>query len=103
MEEHQVVSEPDISTYIIFFVTDRIQANEMKVECYPTEMMIADFYTKPLQGKLFRLFRNLILNLREEDMRNITLLEKLTKMKSKDGRCRTRDSSRISTVVCCRR
>ena len=24
--------------------------------------MVADFYTKPLQGKLFRMFRNLILN-----------------------------------------
>ena len=34
--------------------------------------MIAYFYTKPLQGKMFRLFRNLILNLREEDIRNIT-------------------------------
>ena len=44
----------------------------MKVDYFPTEMMIADFYTKPLQGKLFRLFRNLILNLREEDIRNIT-------------------------------
>ena len=26
-------------------------------------MLIADFYTKPLQGRLFRLFRNLILNI----------------------------------------
>ena len=50
MKEHQVVSEPDTSTYIIFFVTDRIQANEMKVEYFPTEMMIAYFYTKPFQG-----------------------------------------------------
>ena len=39
-----------------FFVTDRIQANEMKVEYCPTQMMIAEFYTKPLQGKMFRLF-----------------------------------------------
>ena len=45
--------------------------------------MIVDFYTKALQGKLFRLFQNLILNLREEDIRNITLLEKHTKMEAK--------------------
>ena len=45
-------------------------------------MMIAYFYTKPLQGKMFRLFRNLILNLREEDIRNITLSEKVTKMEA---------------------
>ena len=39
-----------------FFVTDRIQANETKVEYCPMEMTIADFYMKPLQVKLFRLF-----------------------------------------------
>ena len=64
-----------------FFVTDRIQSNEMKVEYCPTEMMIVDFYTKPLQGKLLRLFQNLILHLLEEYIRNIKLSEKLTKMK----------------------
>ena len=26
-------------------------------------MLIADFYTKPLQGRIFRLFRNLIMNI----------------------------------------
>ena len=88
-----MVSKPDTSTYVIFFVTDRIEANEMKVEYCPTKMMIADFYTKPLQGKLFRLFRNLILNLREEDIRNITLSEKLTKMEAK-----TEDANRAIAV-----
>ena len=52
-------------------------------------MMIADFYTKPLQGKLFRLFRNLI----QEDIRNITLSEKLTKMEAK-----TEDADRAIAV-----
>ena len=52
----------------------------MKVEYCPTEMMIAELYMKPLQGEMFRLFRNLILNVCEEDIRNITLLEKLTQM-----------------------
>ena len=66
-----------------FFVTDRIPANEMKVDYCPTEMMIVDLYMKPLQGKLFRLFRNLILNLHEEDIRNITLSEKLTQIETK--------------------
>jgi len=27
----------------------------------PTEKMVADFFTKPLQGKLFRYFRDFIL------------------------------------------
>ena len=76
-----------------FFVTDRIQANKMKVEYCPTEMMIADIYTKPLQGKLFRLFQNLILNLREEYIQNITLSEKLTQMETK-----TEDADRAIAV-----
>ena len=33
-------------------------------------MLVADFYTKPLQGKLFRLFRNLILNIKDSPTRN---------------------------------
>ena len=76
-----------------FFVTDDIQANEMKVEYCTTEIMIADFYTKPLQGKLFRLFRNLVLNLCKEDIQNITLLEKLTKMETN-----TEDSDRAIAI-----
>ena len=36
-----------------FFVKDRIDKEEFKVEHCPTEKMIAIFFTKPLQGKLF--------------------------------------------------
>eukprot|EP00957_Ditylum_brightwellii_P192784 14679161-Ditylum_brightwellii.AAC.1 len=46
-----------------FFVTDLIAAGELTVDYCPTNMMVADFYTKPLQGKLFRIFRNRVLNL----------------------------------------
>ena len=65
----------------------------MKVEYFPTETMITDFYMKPLQGKLFSFSRNLILNLGEEDIRNITLSEKLTKMETK-----TEDNDRVIAV-----
>ena len=55
-----------------FFVTDRIRGNEMKAEYCPTEIMVAYFYNKPLQGKLFWLFGDMILNLNDEDVQNIT-------------------------------
>jgi hypothetical protein len=45
-----------------FFVTDRIAANEVSVEYCPTGEMIADYFTKPLQGTLFRKFRDQIMN-----------------------------------------
>jgi hypothetical protein len=33
----------------------------MKIVHCPTEIMLADFYTKPLQGALFRKFRDVVL------------------------------------------
>jgi hypothetical protein len=44
-----------------FFVTDRIAAGELNVEYCPTLDMIRDYFTRPLQGSLFRKFRNTIL------------------------------------------
>ena len=46
-----------------YFITDRIANGDVRVEHCPTDRLIADFYTKPLQGHLFRLFHSLILNL----------------------------------------
>ena len=45
-----------------FFITDRIKAGEVKVEHCPSKDMIADFFTKPLQGQLFYKLRALIMN-----------------------------------------
>jgi hypothetical protein len=45
-----------------FFVTDRVKNGEMRIEYCPTEEMVADFFTKPLQGSLFRKLRGMILN-----------------------------------------
>jgi hypothetical protein len=45
-----------------FFVTDRVQAKELTVEYCPTDDMLADMFTKPLQGSKFRHFRDAVLN-----------------------------------------
>ena len=45
-----------------FFVADRIASKEVKVEYCPTGDMIADYFTKPLQGSLFKKFRDFIMN-----------------------------------------
>ena len=44
-----------------FFVTDRIAKGDVSIDWCPTEDMTADFWTKPLQGALFRRFRDLIM------------------------------------------
>jgi hypothetical protein len=45
-----------------FFITDCIEKGEVKVEYCPTEDMLADIFTKPLQGNAFYKFRNAVLN-----------------------------------------
>jgi hypothetical protein len=47
-----------------FFVADRVASGEVKIEYCPTAQMLAgDYFTKPLQGNLFRTMRNLIMNI----------------------------------------
>ena len=51
-----------------YFVKDRIKAGDINVKYCPTEIMIVDFNTKPLKGKLFRITRNLIMHIGDEDI-----------------------------------
>jgi hypothetical protein len=49
-----------------FFVTDRVASKEVSIEYCPTGDMIADFFTKPLQGSQFKKFRDQIMNIQED-------------------------------------
>ena len=44
-----------------FFVADRIKAHNVTVRYCNTAMMLADYLSKPLQGRSFRLFRAVLL------------------------------------------
>jgi hypothetical protein len=44
-----------------FFIKDRLELDGIDVQYFPTEQMLADFFTKPLQGSLFRKFREVIM------------------------------------------
>ena len=46
-----------------FFIADCVQKKQLAVKYCPTNDMLADFFTKPLQGQKFIKFRNLILNI----------------------------------------
>ena len=60
MEEIRALETRD--TYILgFFVKDRIDKKELSIEYCPSTDMLADFFTKPLQGQLFKKFRNAIM------------------------------------------
>jgi hypothetical protein len=45
-----------------FFIKDRIASGDITLEHCPTESMLADFFTKPLQGSLFYQLRDQIMN-----------------------------------------
>ena len=44
-----------------FFITDRVKSGDVSLVWCPTGDMIGDFMTKPLQGALFRKFRDQIM------------------------------------------
>ena len=46
---------------------DHVQRKNIRLAYCPTEDMISDFFTKPLQGSQFRKFRAFILNLDHDD------------------------------------
>ena len=50
-----------------FFIADRISNGELRVEYCPTGHMVADIFTKPLQGCLFRKMRDAVMNLDSKD------------------------------------
>jgi hypothetical protein len=46
-----------------FFIKDKIEKDEISVVYCPTEDMIADYFTKPLQGSQFTRFRDIIMGI----------------------------------------
>ena len=46
-----------------FFITDQVEKGNVEIEYCPTDKMIADYMTKPLQGAKFAEFRKAILGM----------------------------------------
>jgi hypothetical protein len=70
MEKNGKMSTGKMTKHInirYFFCTDRIKKGELSVEYCPTLDMIADYFTKALQGSLFRKLRDLILGVKPAD------------------------------------
>jgi hypothetical protein len=56
-----------------FFLKDRVKQDNITIRHCPTEAMLADFLTKPLQGQLFKKFRDVLMGLKHTN----TLLESI--------------------------
>ena len=55
-----------------FWIKDRVKQEHISIRHCPTEDMIGDFFTKPLQGSLFVRFRDVILGSKHVDTLNPT-------------------------------
>ena len=51
-----------------FFIHDRVKSGDIKVVYCPTDKMVADFFTKPLQGSIFKKFRNSVMGYNGHDL-----------------------------------
>ena len=47
----------------LFYMTDKINNKELEIQYCPTDEMVADYFTKALQGKKFHHFRKIVMNL----------------------------------------
>jgi len=71
-----------------FFVADKIKKGEVKVAFCPTTNMLADFFTKPLQGSTFKRMRSIILNMPNTDKTSIVLENrKMMEERKEKSRC----------------
>ena len=51
----------------LFHVTDLISWKEVKIKYYPAGKMLADYFSKPLVGKLFRMMRSDVVNIASKE------------------------------------
>ena len=65
-----------------FFIKNRIDDKEVQIEYCPTYIMLADYYTKALQGKLFTQLRDAIMG----KISVFDLAETNTKLKERVGK-----------------
>ena len=69
LQTNGVISTKKRSRHIdirFFFIRDRVDSGDIEITFCGTEDMVADFLTKPLQGSVFRRFRDTIMGLRKQ-------------------------------------
>ena len=55
-----------------FFTKDRMKSDNITIQYCPNEQMLADFFTKPLQGALFLKFKRVLMGLAHVDTLSFT-------------------------------
>ena len=71
-----------------FWIKDRLSSEGITIKYCPTEKMMADFFTKPLLGSLFRKFRDVILG-----YKHISSLDEVDGNKLSEERVKNKEES----------
>jgi hypothetical protein len=86
-----------------FWMKDRIHTEGIIVRHCPTLQMIADFFTKPLQGTLFRKFRDVLMGIKHMDTlaldHPMPIEERVGDNRQSDNRVNVRSSNHTSATV----
>jgi hypothetical protein len=69
-----------------FWIKDRVQQEGIHIQHCPTLQMLADFFTKPLEGALFHCFQDVILGYKHVDSLSTPVLPVLDKHSSSKER-----------------
>ena len=67
-----------------FYITDQIKEGKVSVTYCPTLEMVSDYFTKPLQGSLFRTHRNAIMGVSEQEAHKFKLAYESAKKQSRE-------------------
>jgi hypothetical protein len=51
-----------------FYVTSKVKNGDVRIVYCSTKEMVSDYLTKPLQGSLFRIHRNSIMGVSEDEL-----------------------------------
>jgi len=65
-----------------FWIKNRLETEGIEVKYCPTGLMLADFFTKPTQGSLFKKFRDVVLG-----YAHINTLKEVCKEESSSQEC----------------
>jgi hypothetical protein len=79
-----------------FFMKDRIKTENITIVYCPTEEMLADFFTKPLQGKLFEKFKRVLMG---QEHINTLVRRSSTTVEERVELSNLTEDSKVATVV----
>ena len=87
-----------------FWIKDRLKSEGIEVKYCPTAKMIADFFTKPLQGRLFRKLQDVVMGYKhidelwEDDDEESTAEERVGKQEE-NGKKEQKDATIDNPVI----